>query len=349
MLLAQTLAKQKNAKAALDAAQKAEKLGGENTRILQGLANFYATLSPDLPKAAELGIKYAERSPNDATAWRRLTAFCLSSGQPERAVEAGTRGVAVDDTPEMHTLLGKAYVERKDWAKAAAEMKTALKQSPYLEDSHFQLAQVYLVQQDWASAIDVLQNARKTFDKSAQIELALGVAYYGQRKFPDAVSQFFKTMALAPDVPQSYVFIGRMMDHVSDRLPEVTERFAQFQARNPKSYLGYLLYAKALGAQLPASGNPPEAEKVYQLLQKSLELNDKDAETHYLIGLMLERRRDFEQAAKQLERSIELNPNDSAVHFRLARVYDRLGRKEDAARERAIHEKQSEPAAVPKR
>ncbi len=303
LLLAQTCAKQKDQKGALSAAQRAETLGAGDPQILQGLANFYATLVPDLPKAAKLGARYAEISPQDVTAWSRLTAFCLSSGQLEPAIEAGVR---------------------------------ALKLNPYDENSHFQLAQAYLLKQDFPSAISVLQNARITFDKSAQIELALGVAYYGARKFPQSIEQFLKTTQLAPDVPQPYIFLGRMLDQLSDRLPEMTERFAQFELRNPKISLGYLLHAKALIAQ------SIEPDKAFGLLEKSVALKEDDSETHLQLGVLLEQKRDFPNAAKHLERSIQLNPNDSAVHFRLARVYDRLGRKDDAAKQRAIHEKLSE-------
>jgi uncharacterized protein HemY len=133
-----------------------------------------------------------------------------------------------------------------------------------------------------------------------------------------------------------------MMDHVSDRLPEVTERFARFEARNPQSYLGPLLHAQGLIAELPASGFPPEAQTALDLVRKSLALKEDVAEAHFAMGVLLDRRKEFQEAATHLERSIQLNANDSAAHFRLARVYDRLGRSDDAAREREIHEKLSE-------
>src|SRR3974390_562961 len=104
LLLAQTYALQKNDKPAVAAAQKAEALGGNDPKILQGLANFYATMVPDLPKAASLGARYAEKSPSDTTAWRRLTAFCLDSGQPDKAIAAGKRGLAGDHSAELNGL-----------------------------------------------------------------------------------------------------------------------------------------------------------------------------------------------------------------------------------------------------
>lgn len=309
MLLAQTYGKQKNPAAALSAAQKAESFGADDPKILQSLAEFYARLAPDRTKAAALGARYAEKNPLDTTAWKRLAAFCRDSGLTTQAVAAARKDV------ELH---------------------------PYDEDAHFGLAQTYLVQQDFNSAVRVLEDARKTFDKSAQIELALGVAYYGLRKFPEAVGQFITTMRLAPDVPQPYAFLDRILDHASDRLPEVTSLFARYEARNPNSPLGYRLHAKALIAQLPPSGDAPEAATAFALLEKSLALKEDDADAHFQMGILLDRKRDFRAAASQLERSIGLNPKESAVHFRLARVYDRLGRKEDAGKERDLAQKLSE-------
>jgi tetratricopeptide (TPR) repeat protein len=347
--LARTYAKNKMPDQALEAARKAEALGATDPGILKNLADFYATLVPDPSKAAELGERYAEKSPQDKTAWRRLAAFCLQAGLTDRAIAAGTRGLTVDDGLEVRRILGAAYTRRGDFSNAAAQMSEVVKLNPYDEQARFELARVYLIEQDFPSAARVLEDARKTFDKSAQIELALGVAYYGQRKFSEAVQQFLRTMDLAPDVPQPYVFLGRIMDHATDRLPELTARFADFERRNPGSYLGYVLHAKALIAQLPASGFPAEAQTALELVQKSLALKEDEAESHYLAGVLLERKREYAKAAAELERSIQLNGNESAAHYRLARVYDHLGRREDAERQRALHEKLSEEEKAPAR
>jgi tetratricopeptide (TPR) repeat protein len=345
LLAAETHAKQKDETSAIAAAEKAESLGGKDPAILQSLANFYATSLRDFAKAAALGARYAELATGDSTRWRRLASFCLSTGLVDQAIAAGIRGVAVDDSPQMRSLLGRAYLERKEFAKGIAELKAAVDLNRFDEDAHFRLAQAFLIQQDFPSAISVLENARKTFDKSPQIELALGVALYGSRQFPEAIDQFLKTMSLAPDVPQPYIFLGRILDLAMDRLPEVTERFARFAARNPESHLGHLLHAKALVAQLPATGDPPQAQAAFSQLEKALKLKEDEAETHYLLGLLLDRKREYAKAVTHLERSVQLNPNESAAHYRLARVYDRLGRAEDAERERALHEKLSQQEA----
>ncbi len=347
LFLAQTYAKLKNQGSALDAARKAESLAPENAEILQALANLYAGPISDPAKAASLGARYAERKPDDTTAWRRLAAFCLATGQPDRAIEAANKGLAADNSAALHSLLAQAYVERKQLPQAASELAAAVRLNPYDEDLHFRLGQVYLLQNDPVSAATVLENARKYFDKSPQIELALGVAHYAQRDFPKAVDEFLKTIRLAPDVPQPYIFLGRILEHAHDRLPEVAARFAEYQSRNPKDPLGYVLQAKALIARLSPASTPEVTQSAAALLEHALSLKEADSDAHYLMGLVLERQAKFSEAATHLERSIALNPGDPAAHYRLARVYAQLGRKQDSERERALHEKLSNDVNTP--
>ena len=58
---ARAYAKDQKRSEAIEAARKAEDLGGADPKILQGLADFYAIVLPDPPKAADLGQRYAER------------------------------------------------------------------------------------------------------------------------------------------------------------------------------------------------------------------------------------------------------------------------------------------------
>ena len=339
MLLTQTHARRGDMKSAQKAAVQAERFGGKDAAILQGLATFYGSVAQDLPRAAALGARYAQLAPSDGNAWPRVAALYLAIGKPELAIEAGLRA---KPNAELNVILGKAYLERKEWAKADAAFSEAVRMSPYDEDTRFAAAQGRLLHQDFAGAEQVVLEARKVFDKSAQLELTLGVAYYAQRKFSKAVEQFLLTIRLAPDMPQPYAFLGRILEHAGDRLPEATERFAALEQKHPESPLGYLLHAKALLAQLPATGFPPEAEQALELVEKAVSLAKADAEAQFQYGALLFRKGDLAGAVLRLERSAQLNGKDSAVHFQLARVYSAMGRKDDAARERGLHEKLAE-------
>ena len=335
--LAQVYFKRKKTEQALAAAGKAEALGADDPGVLHELANLYIELQPDLKKAAALEARYAGKTPDDRTAWRRAAALYLDAGLPEEAIAAGRQGLAGDASPELRTILGQAYTAVEDWDNAAAQLRAALRPGHYDEEAHFRLAQMYMLRRDYRDAVEALENARRMFGKSPQVELALGVCYYGLQRYGDAVDEFLKAIALAPDAPQAYILLGKILEHAGGRLAEATQRFVEFNDGNPNDALGYVLRAKALLAQPGAA--EAEAEQALGLLRKSLVLRADGAEARYLAGCVLEGNRQYKAAAEELEKSIVLNPQGSAAHLRLADVYGQLGRAEDAARERELHQK----------
>jgi len=336
--LAQVYAQRKKNEQALAAAARAETLGAEDPAVLQSLVSLYIELQPDLKKAAELEARYAERSPADGTAWRRAAALYLDAGLPEEAIRAGKQGLANDPSPELRTILGQAYTAVKDWENATEQLSAALRPGRHDEEAHFRLAQLFMLRHDYTRAVDVLLNARQIFGGSLPIELALGVCYYGQGRYAEAVDRFLNAIALAPDAQQPYMLLGHVVDHSGARLPEVEQRFVEFNNANPQNALGYLLRAKALLAEPPAAGGSQD-EKALAFLRRSHALKPDVAEARYLLGCILERRGQHRAAEEELERSIALNSQASAPHLRLTQIYEQMGRAEDAARERELHQR----------
>lgn len=98
----------------------------------------------------------------------------------------------------------------------------------------------------------------------------------------------------------------------------------------PESYLSNLLYGNALRL----GDDPGPAE---EFLRKSIARNDAFWESHFELGVLLDQRGAFEEAAAEIRRSIALQPDEPAPHYRLARLYDRLGKLAEARAERAQH------------
>jgi tetratricopeptide (TPR) repeat protein len=186
---------------------------------------------------------------------------------------------------------------------------------------------------DFASALATFDHARQRFPSSAQIELAYGVAAYGQRRFTDAIDAFLQVTQLDASVEQPYIFLARILEQAGDRLPRILAAYAAWEKAEPRNYLPPCLYAKALGA----AGDEPA--KVEAALRRSIQLNDHYWESHFELGVLLARKREWQTAASELSRGIELNPKNAPAHFQLARVYDKLGRAELAQAERAEHQR----------
>src|SRR5438874_12156399 len=97
-------------------------------------------------------------------------------------------------TASGHEQQGRAFEAKGDLQKAAAEYEQAIQLSPYEESYYFEAAHVHLLRQEFDAAVKILERGCKVFDKSAQLALALGVAYYGERRFPEAAGAFLRTV-----------------------------------------------------------------------------------------------------------------------------------------------------------
>jgi tetratricopeptide (TPR) repeat protein len=236
-------------------------------------------------------------------------------------------------TASAHEQLGRKYEASGALSQAASEYEQAIELRPYEEAYYFEAAHVRLLQQEFEAAVKVLERGCKIFDKSAQLALALGVAYYGERRFSEAAGAFLRTIDIAPEVQQPYVFLSKMLDQITDRLSQIVPRFETWAAANPNDPLAQFVFAKGL----VASGGEPG--KVEQLLRTSIRLKGDQWESHYELGVLLEKQRKFAEAAAELERGASINPGEASVRYHLARVYDRLGESEKAAEQRAVHKR----------
>ncbi len=293
-------------------------------------------LQNNQPSEARRHLERASESqPDNPKVWIALAQACFRSDDKEPAKAAANRAEALDaNDPVTEHALAIFYSETGDVPAAAKWTEAALQHGDNADETFtFNLGQTLLRRGDFAGALGLFDAARQRLPGSAQIELAYGVSAYGERRFRDAIASFLRVIQIDPSVEQPYVFIGRILDQAGDLMPEVLSRYAAWEKADPNGYLPCFLHAKAL---IASSGDAAESEAE---LRRSIRLNDKFAESHLQLGIILIKRRAWEDAAAELSRSIALNPKDPVAHFQLARAYDRLGRHEEAEAERAEHER----------
>ena len=290
--------------------------------------------------AAQSNLELAGKlAPRDGRVWVALSQTYWRLHRNAEAEDAANKAAAVaPDDPAVLQGLAIYYSETHQTLKAAqATAKYAAKVPEKSDvrdhaiDLYFEAARPLLDQQKFAEAVVILEEGVGRLPKSAQLELALGVACYGLRRFDDAADAFLRTIAIAPETEQPYTFLGKILDQIPSRLPQVSQRFAEYESAHPASAAAYLLHAKALDAQSIAP------ETALRLLEKSIALGAGDAAAHFEMGTVLDRLQRFAEAAAEFARAAELAPQDPAAHYRLARDYDRIGKHEAAQAEREKH------------
>jgi tetratricopeptide (TPR) repeat protein len=330
--LAQTYLHGKETALADQAAARATRLAPADSPAQHAIAMFYSETG-DFAKAASAECLYASSHSTDAAAAVSAADMSLRAGDAAQAVQWAQAALKRGDSAQAHHLLGMAYAASNRPDDAERELRTAAGRDPLTESYLYDLGQMQLRRADFASAAATLGKACQRFPNSAQIQLAYGVAAYGQRRFADAIDAFLRVTVIDPVVEQPYVFMGRILPQAADRLPQVVAAFAAWEKAEPDNYLAVCLHAKALSA---AAGDPAEIEAKFR---RSIQLNDAYWESHFELGVLLARNREWKPAAAELSRSIELNPKVAAAHFQLARAFEKLGDPERAQAERAEHQR----------
>ncbi len=341
LALAQIDFKSGDTEQADQAAAKAAALAPGDPATLQGLAIYYAAAN-HWQQAAEAEERLARLRPGDSGAVGRGGEFYLRAKQPQKAVDLLRWGIANDNRAALQIRLAQALIATGKPQDAIEPFEQAIGLEPYEERLYFEEARLLLQLQQTDQALAVLDRGGKIFDKSPRLELLRGIAYYAQRKFSAAVDSFLRSATLDPGFAQPHAFLGRILSHAHDRLPEVTACFTAFEKANPENYLGYYLHAIALIEGLGPEPDAAATAEAERLLSRALELKEDHADSHFELGALLAKKHDFEGAEKHLKRAIELNPDSSKAHYHLARVYTRLGKTEQALAEQKLHEKLTE-------
>ena len=226
----------------------------------------------------------------------------------------------------MFAQQGGAAVS-SDPARAVVELQEAIRANPQVESNYTDLGNLLLSTQNFNEAALILEAARSKFPRSAQPALSAGVAYYGLRRFSDAMAAFIDAAKLDPDAEQPIVFLTRMPENWADRKEDIVSIFTAYAKSHPRSALGHF----ALGR---ATADAAE-------LRQAIKLNPKVADIHIELGNILETQRDLPGAIAAFRRAVELAPKNPVPHYRLSRLYARTGDSAQAASERALHEKLS--------
>ena len=254
----------------------------------------------------EEAIRLAPRD-NPAVAARAWVALAQAYGglhKDAQADDAAEKAAALapDDSSVLQSLA--LYYSESDRLKAARFAAKYAARVPQNGDAferaielYFEAARPLLDRQKFGEAVVILEEGVAALPRSAQLELTLGVTYYGLRRFDDAADAFLNTIDVAPETEQPYTFLGKFLDRIPSRLPRITQRFAEYESAHPTNAVAWLLHAKALDAQ------SIQPEVSLRLLEKSIALNPSDASAHFEAGIVLDRLRRFADAAVEYRKA----------------------------------------------
>ncbi len=174
-----------NSSIALERLLDAEKQDPESPYIHYNLGIAY--LHKDVEKNAEQQFKEAIRlKPDYSEAYNSLGVMYLKRGQTESAIQyfhKALSNILYANPANAHYNLGRAYLARKEYAKAAEQMEQAVRVVP-----------------DFAIAYS-----------------SLGEAYEGLGRNADAQRSYRSAIQFAPNDAEAYWNLGRLLSRTGER------------------------------------------------------------------------------------------------------------------------------------
>ncbi len=270
--------------------------------------------------------KYTQLMPNDSRGWAYLGQDLYYLKMKPEAIVAMTKAAELGEkSKDMFTVLGRAYVDTKEWAKAIGAYDRG---EPNTQDL-FKIGQVHALLGNTAAADSVYQGMIAKDSTTSEAKFAmqeLGKLKFRLKDFPGTVAMMTRRIALDPNSDEAYYYMGLSYKEMK-QLPEAVDALRQAALLAPNKpdrhfWLGVVL------SSIPDS----TAESVASFTRfTELDTTSKNAALAFQqLGYQRLLAKDWSSAVNLLERSAGINPADVNTQVWLAQGYQNNGNKTKA-------------------
>jgi tetratricopeptide (TPR) repeat protein len=228
------------------------------------------------------------------------------------------------------------------YEEAIVQWKQALELNPGEASIHLNLGVAFARAGKPNEAITEYRKALEIKPNDAEVYYHLGMVLSDTGRFGEAVAHFEKGLELRPkdskdaDLATVYDFLGRARAGRGDMAGAVKD-FETATRLNPG--FGPHLYDYALA--LTQLNRFDEAQ---QAVEAALRATPELAEAHELRGMLLGRKRQLPDAAREYQQALKLRPDWSRLHLALANVLAAQGDMPGALQNLRLAAKSSDPA-----
>ena len=272
------------------------------------------------------------------------------AGKLSEARQQIQRLISLNDSAELHSLLGEVEEKSRNYLSSAAHYEQAARMEPS-EQNILNWGAELLLHQTFAPAIEVFKAGTQRFPESAELHNGLGIAFYGAGQTDDAVRAFFRASDLTPSDPLPLTFLGKACDAASLSLADqIRSRLQNFLDRNAQSAEFSYYLAMCLWKTNQTESKADRDAQVESLLKHAVTLDPNYADGYFQLGVLYAEERKYTEATEQYDLALKINPNAANTHYRLGQALARLGNQTRAQEEFAVFEKlrQSESDATNK-
>jgi serine/threonine protein kinase/Flp pilus assembly protein TadD len=292
-------------------------LAGKDVKSVQSALDYFDQALQDDPAAVLPHIGNADASLRmyDLTKDKIWIRKALSGSQAAEMLD--------DKLPEVHSVLGSAYIATGKYPEAIIELKRAISLAPTSDEAYRRLGGAYLSSGDYAHAVEAFQKAVDLNSYFWLNQNALGSAYFQSGDYSKASQSFKQTATLAPDIDAGYENIGNVF--MQRGMYQESIPFFQ-KALQIEPY--FTTYSNLGTCYFFLKQYAPAAE----MFEKAVALNPNDTVTmaNLADGYRFSGQKDkahstYQQAISLGYKELQTNPQNSDVMAQIALCYANLG------------------------
>lgn len=263
--------------------------------------------------------------------------------QPARALRLAESGRCIEALPLLKTTAAQTPNQRREFGLAGLKCALALNKIPEVLSFAQTLQKeagddpeiLYVLTHAYSDlSVRTSQRLLATAPRSYQVRQLNAEALEAQGRWDDAAKEYQAVLATEPKLPGIHFRIGRLLLSKQPATAEQTEQAKkEFEAEiqiNPK-------HAGAQFVLGELARREDRFDEAITYFGRAVEYDAGNAEAHLGLGRSYMGAERYKDAIPPLETSARLQPENPETHFQLAIAYGRDGRKEDSAREAALH------------
>jgi tetratricopeptide (TPR) repeat protein len=331
------------------------------------LARLYR-LHNDPEKAEQVLREMIKTDPDNDAAMEQLTQLLLDENKSDEAIRLLETTTAHSPSPVLYDLLGDAYTQTKDYAKAEDAYRKAVDLDPS-ELTHLRgLGQTLLSEEKYPEALSVYQKLADVMPDDADVYLRIAQIYRELHQLDKAEENLVKARQYAPgslEVMYNEAMIYESQGRYDDAIKVLTDAVTGVKSQSavlPNRRRSLAILYQQLGQLYRDAQNYQAAANTYQELghlgddedrrarlllmetyrqsrdlPKALQIgkeavakypNDVPIRSSY--ALMLGEDQQPDEAVKLLQDNLKNNAADRDIYLNIAQIYERSRRYKEA-------------------
>lgn len=284
-----------------------------------------------------------QREPDNGQALEQLSQLLIDEGRSQEAITVLSQAAADSSSPDLYDLLGDAYSQQKDYAKAEDAYRKAVEDEPEEARHRHGLAQALMAEDKYAEALEQFKKLSEMEPGTADNYLRMSELYRRLGHYDQAETALLRAKQLAPGSLEIlfneallYEDQGRFDDAVkvlSDAIagikaqPQTGESSSNGASSNANA-LG-ILYEQ-LGRAYREAQNYPAAIETYREMEKLGP--DSHSRAQMLLIDAYRENREIDRAIAETKKALADSPNDKNLTVTLAMLYGEQKNPEQATK-----------------